>query len=313
VVVERPRDAHRGSAGQSIKRALAFSAVKQKKKKSTINLLAAARRKRRRDRLLIAAITLSSLLVLGYTLAEATTQVKVQAVVQPTVSSTPQLAGVDEIGGAEHVNIESTEASQEQPAAGESCDDLRVLVDRSHTLPPDYAPDDLAPLSDYRVPTLGNGEMLLRSEAAGHLRRMVKAAADDGEELVVASAYRSYSDQQTSYARLTSIYGTRAGEMSARPGHSQHQLGTAVDFTNGAASYEIWRYFGGTSTYSWLGDHASEYGFVLAYPRGQEEKTGYQWEPWHYRYVGTKTAERLGASGLSLQEFLAREAVLPRC
>jgi D-alanyl-D-alanine carboxypeptidase len=60
-------------------------------------------------------------------------------------------------------------------------------------------------------------------------------------------------------------------------------------------------------------DHAREYGFVLAYPSGKEAQTGYQWEPWHFRYVGVENAERLAESGLSLQEFLWREGVLPRC
>ena len=251
---------------------------------------------------------LASLLVVGFSFAEATTQVRLRAVVQPTVRPEPQVA---EIGSDSRLGVET--AAQVQPAPEESCDDLRVLVDRSHTLPPDYAPDDLVSLSEYRVPTLGGGEMLLRREAAGHLRRLVKGAAADGEELVVASAYRSYAHQQASYARLTSIYGTEAGEMSATPGHSQHQLGTAVDFTNAAAGYEIWDYFGDTSAYSWLKDHAREYGFVLAYPSGKEAETGYQWEPWHYRYVGTKNAKHLEESGLSLQEFLTREGVLPRC
>jgi zinc D-Ala-D-Ala carboxypeptidase len=278
------------------------------KKKSSINLLAAARRKRRRDRWFIGVMILASLLVVGFSIAEATTQVRLRAVVQPTVRPEPQVA---EIGSDSRLGVET--AAQVQPAPEESCDDLRVLVDRSHTLPPDYAPDDLVSLSEYRVPTLGGGEMLLRREAAGHLRRLVKDAAADGEELVVASAYRSYAHQQASYARLTSIYGTEAGEMSATPGHSQHQLGTAVDFTNAAAGYEIWDYFGDTSAYSWLKDHAREYGFVLAYPSGKEAETGYQWEPWHYRYVGTKNADRLEESGLSLQEFLTREGVLPRC
>jgi D-alanyl-D-alanine carboxypeptidase len=282
--------------------------VRLGKKKSSINLLAAARRKRRRDRWLIGVIILASLLVVGFSLAEATTQVRLRAVVQPTVRPAPQVA---EIGSDGHLDTQT--AAQVQPAPEESCDDLRVLVDRSHTLPPDYAPDDLVSLSEYRVPTLGGGEMLLRREAAGHLRRLVKDAAADGEELVVASAYRSYAHQQASYARLTSIYGTEAGEMSATPGHSQHQLGTAVDFTNAAAGYEIWDYFGDTSAYLWLKNHAREYGFVLAYPSGKEAETGYQWEPWHYRYVGTKNAERLEESGLSLQEFLTREGVLPRC
>jgi zinc D-Ala-D-Ala carboxypeptidase len=282
--------------------------VRSGERTSSINLLAAARRKRRRDRWLVGVLIVSSLLVLGYSFVEATTQVRVQPVVQPTVRPEPQVA---EIGSGERLNTEP--AAQVQPAPEESCDDLRVLVDRSHTLPPDYAPEDLVSLWDYGVPTLGGAKMLLRREAAGHLRRLVKDAAADGEELVVASAYRSYAHQRASYARLESIYGTEAGEMSATPGHSQHQLGTAVDFTNAAAGYEVWQPFGDTSAYWWLKDHAREYGFVLAYPQGKETETGYQWEPWHYRYVGTKNAERLEESGLNLQEFLTREGVLPRC
>jgi D-alanyl-D-alanine carboxypeptidase len=208
---------------------------------------------------------------------------------------------------------EDRTTSSRRPAAEESCDDLQVLVDHLHTLPPDYAPDDLVTLSKYKVPTLGGAEMLLRREAAEHLESLVADAAADGEELVVASAYRSFADQRISYRRLRSIYGRDAGEMSARPGHSQHQLGTAVDFTNTAAGYEVWDYFGETSASLWLKEHAREHGFVLAYPRSKEAKTGYQWEPWHYRYVGARNVERLEESGLSLQEFLARQGVMPGC
>jgi hypothetical protein len=116
-----------------------------------------------------------------------------------------------------------------------SCDDLGVLVDRSHPLPPDYAPRDLVALRTYGVTTLGSGELELRREAAERLRNLVSAAAADGEELVVASAYRSYADQEASHARLKDVYGPDAERMSASPGHSQHQLGTAVAFTNAAA------------------------------------------------------------------------------
>src|SRR5215210_8485500 len=118
-----------------------------------------------------------------------------------------------------------------------TCDDLGVLVDRSHSLPPDYVPTDLVPLQDYGVPTLGSE--VLRREAAEHLGRLVKDAASDGEELVVASGYRSYGEQKLSHERLMSVFGAGAGRMSATPGHSQHQLGTAVDFTNAAAAYEL--------------------------------------------------------------------------
>jgi D-alanyl-D-alanine carboxypeptidase len=307
-------DSGTGPAGQGPQGALAFYFVRSGKRKSFINLLAAAKRKRRRDRRLVVALILVSVLVLGYSFTEAK-QAKVWPVIQPTIRQGPQVAEVGEIGIDKHLNIERAKAAQvtSLPAPEESCDDLRVLVDRSHTLPPDYVPEDLVPLWAYGIPTLGSGEMLLRREAAEHLSSLVSEAAADGEELVVASAYRSYADQQASHARLASIYGTDAGEMSALPGHSQHQLGTAVDFTNAAAGYELWQPFGYTSASQWLLHHAPEHGFVLAYPYGQETETGYQWEPWHYRYVGTRNAVRLAESGLSLQEFLAREGVKPRC
>jgi D-alanyl-D-alanine carboxypeptidase len=299
--------------GQSTKDTLAFSRVRRGKKKGSINLLRPARKRRRRDRLLVGAMALASVLVLGFLFAEAEQAIKIRPVVQPTIRPSSQTADATETESEEPLNLQRMEAARAAtlPAPEESCDDLRVLVDRSHPLPPDYVPEDLVPLWIYGIPTLGGGEMLLRREVAEHLSRMVEDAAADGEELVVASAYRSYADQQASYARLTSIYGAEAGEMSASPGHSQHQLGTAVDFTNAAAGYEIWQYFGDTSASWWLRRYAPEYGFVLAYPHGKV--TGYRWEPWHYRYIGTENAERLEESGLSLQAFLLREGVLPRC
>ncbi len=180
---------------------------------------------------------LASVLVLGFLFVEAKQAIKIRPVIQPTIRPESQMADATGAESEGHLNLQRMEAAQAaaMPPPEESCDDLRVLVDRSHPLPPDYVPEDLVPLWAYGIPTLGGGEMLLRREAAEHLSSLVWDAAADGEELVVASAYRSYADQQGSYARLTSIYGTEAGEMSAYPGHSQHQLGTAVDFTNAAA------------------------------------------------------------------------------
>ena len=198
-------------------------------------------------------------------------------------------------------------------AVEESCNDARVLVDRSHSLPAHYIPRDLVSLPSYRITTLSNGEMRLRSEAAELLRDLMSAAATDGEELIVASAYRSYEDQETLHGRLKGAYGADSDLTSARPGYSQHQLGTAVDFTNAKANYQVWKPFGYTTAAQWLSSHAHEYCFVLAYPSGQEADTGYEWEPWHYRYVGVENAERITQSGLSLQEFLVREGVVPDC
>jgi D-alanyl-D-alanine carboxypeptidase len=205
----------------------------------------------------------------------------------------------------------SKEMARKPPASATSCDDLGVLVDRSHSLPPGYVPKDLVPLQDYKVPTLG-GEVLRRG-AAEHLGRLVEDAQANGEELMVASAYRSYQDQQLSHESLMGVFGADAGRMSATPGHSQHQLGTAVDFTNAAAGYQLWVPFAQTSAYRWLEHHAWEYGFVLAYPKGEADQTGYRWEPWHYRYVGVEDAKRLAKRNLNLQEYLEREGTIPHC
>jgi zinc D-Ala-D-Ala carboxypeptidase len=207
----------------------------------------------------------------------------------------------------------SKEKTRKPTGSATTCDDVSVLVDRSHFLSPDYVPKDLVPLQDYNVPTLGSDVLRLRREVAENLRHLVEGATADGEELVVASAYRSYEEQQLSHQRLMSVFGADADGMSAAPGHSQHQLGTAVDFTNAAAGYRLGLPFAQTSAYRWLEHHAWEYGFVLAYPRGEEEQTGYQWEPWHYRYVGVEDAKRLERSDLSLQEFLESAGTLPHC
>jgi zinc D-Ala-D-Ala carboxypeptidase len=260
-------------------------------------------------------MVLACVFAVGYVSVEAQ-RAEIRPVREPVTPPRPPVIDAIGAGSAERLNAEPADSRSRTtnlPSPQESCDDLRVLVDRTHALPPGYVPEDLDPLWAHGVPTLGGAEMLLRREAAGHLGRLLEEAAADGEELVVASAYRSYSHQRISHARLASIYGTGAETLSATPGHSQHQLGTAVDFTNAAAGYEVWQPFGSTSAYAWLREHAPEHGFVLAYPSGKETETGYQWEPWHYRYVGEKNARHLRESGLSLQEFLARENVLPRC
>ena len=89
---------------------------------------------------------------------------------------------------------------------------------------------------------------------------------------MVASAYRSYEEQRASHARLMSVYGADADGMSAAPGHSQHQLGTAVDFTNAAAGYQIWMPFAHDERLLVARASRLEYGFVLAYPRGKESR-----------------------------------------
>jgi zinc D-Ala-D-Ala carboxypeptidase len=218
----------------------------------------------------------------------------------------------------EPADDEPAEEKPEMPVAPppdpeRSCDDLRVLVDRQHPLPSYYGPPDLVSLTAYGVPMLQGTDLYLREEAAGQLAKLTRAAATDGEELLVASAYRSYAEQQGTYARYTAMYGEGAGSVSAPPGQSQHQLGTAVDFTNSAAGYRLWWPFGDTTASAWLVENAPDYGYVLAYPKGIEDETGYQYEPWHYRYVGKQNVRLMQQNDTSLQSFLVQQDVVPKC
>jgi zinc D-Ala-D-Ala carboxypeptidase len=253
------------------------------------------RRFRRRAEWTVAVLVLLSMLALWFLVQQA---------------GTPPVSSVEEPATREISPPQPPEASRTTGAG--RCDDPRVLVDRKHALPANYAPDDLVSLRNLGVPVLGR-DALLRREAAENLARLVASAAAAGEELAVASAYRSYEDQRASYARLVSVFGRKADKTSAPPGHSQHQLGTAVDFTNGAVGYEVVRNFGKTSASLWLDEHAHEHGFVLAYPPGKGKDTGYHWEPWHYRYVGVENARRVREGPLDLQGYLKQQGVLPRC
>ncbi len=194
-----------------------------------------------------------------------------------------------------------------------SCDDPLALVDRDRPLPRGYAPRDMVPLDPLGVRTLW-GNAVMRREAAEGLLRLTQAARAAGEDLVVASGYRSFGDQRVIHAELTGLYGEEEAErLSASPGHSEHQLGTTVDFTSREARYTVGPAFEGTSAHGWLRDHAHEYGFVQSYERGKEEETGYRAEAWHYRFIGEENARRLGGTDLSLRAFLLREGVTPRC
>lgn len=193
-----------------------------------------------------------------------------------------------------------------------SADDALVLVDREHGLPEEYEPEDLVKLSEYSVPTVKEREMRLRGEAAEALSEMIEAANAAGVELVVGSAYRSHEQQVVSYANWTAVFGESEAGLSAPPGHSEHQLGTATDLTNAAAGYELGQWFGETRASEWLRQNAARYGFIMSYPRDSRQQTGYRWEPWHYRYIGPENAARYREGDYaSPRQFLLEEGALP--
>lgn len=158
-----------------------------------------------------------------------------------------------------------------------------ILVDKDNSLSPDFIPEELVALEDFAGPLVVNREgMLLERRAAEALAEMAEAAAGEGITLDVSSAYRSYDYQKGLFDRHVAQLGMEeASRVSAQPGHSQHQLGTAVDFGSITPAY------GDTPAGRWLAGEAWRFGFSLSYPEGAEEITGYSFEPWHFRYIGT--------------------------
>ena len=158
---------------------------------------------------------------------------------------------------------------------------LFFLIDKKHTVSSSYAPKDLVSLKKNSLFDLNKAGMKIRPEAYSALNEMAQAALNDGIRLLVSSAYRSYSYQENLFNYWVSVDGLEEAEReSARPGTSQHQLGTAVDF--GSISDD----FDKTQMGQWIYKNAADYGWSLSFPKGYEDVTGYRWECWHFRYIG---------------------------
>lgn len=185
---------------------------------------------------------------------------------------------------------------QPDPAAAPSVEELRdpasptAFVNAAHPLDPvDYVPAELETVT-------GSGDRLV-PEAAAATRELVEAAALAGHPLAVESGYRSYARQSELFNSYAARYGEAyASRISATPGTSEHQLGLAVDLglTSGLCSLQAC--FGDTEAGQWIAEHADDYGFIIRYPEGSEEVTGYSYEPWHLRYLGEATAADYAAS-----------------
>ena len=164
-------------------------------------------------------------------------------------------------------------------------ENLLLLVDKAHFLPEGYAPPDLISLTaataQGRSYTISRDGLSLRAPAERALEEMARAARADGITLLASSTYRSYEYQVGVYRRNVEQMGQAAADReSARPGASQHQLGTVVDF--GSITDE----FAQTKAGRWLDENAHRFGWSLSFPQGYEDVTGYRWECWHYRYLG---------------------------
>jgi len=154
-----------------------------------------------------------------------------------------------------------------------------LIANKTYSLPEAYAP----------------GENPAAREAFNIMQADAQAA---GLSIYVASGYRDYRLQTLIYNRNSALYGqSRTDTFSARPGHSEHQTGMAFDLNTISGS------FGKSKEGEWVRDNGHRYGFIIRYPEGKEQLTGYQYEPWHIRYLGIEMATKVYESGLCLEEY----------
>ena len=181
---------------------------------------------------------------------------------------------------------------------------VEVMVNKQRKLPDGHRPDDLR-VPD--VPFSFDGEeekSHLREDAATALEELFAAAKQEELELIAASGFRSYETQKWLYNYYVERDGQeQADKFSARPGTSEHQTGLAMDVTSAAMAFSLEQSFKQTPEGAWLADHAHQFGFIIRYPEGKEDITGYSYEPWHLRFVGEEIATEIYADGLTLEEF----------
>lgn len=220
--------------------------------------------------------------------------------------TTPTLPGPSEI----MPSSSGTPSASPSPSAvfdknTRSIDDptsIWVVVNKQRPLNPiNYVPADLVP-----VPVRYVNKPMLRKVASDAVVAMFKAAAAEGAgQMQSQSAYRSYDLQVTVYNGWVRQLGkTQADRQSARPGTSEHQTGLAIDISPYPLKCALAACFGDTPQGRWLAANAYRFGFLLRYPQGKSAVTGYEYEPWHFRYIGVSLATEMHRTGITtLEEF----------
>lgn len=178
------------------------------------------------------------------------------------------------------------------PSVFTDTESVLILANKKHKLPDGYVPSDLV------TPNITMTQAsTMKQIAADAISEMAAAATEDGVTLKISSAYRSEDYQSSLYYGYVSSYGTETADtISSRPGYSDHQTGLAADFVEGDGSMNGINFnqsFEDTDSGNWLREHAHEYGFIMRYPKGKQDITGYAYEPWHFRYVGVEYATKI--------------------
>ncbi|QQS19537.1 M15 family metallopeptidase [Candidatus Saccharibacteria bacterium] len=181
---------------------------------------------------------------------------------------------------------------------------LWVLVSKAHPLAdPNYVPANLSVPDVKTRSDKSVAEQSLRSDIEPSVKNLFSAASTAGHDIMLASGFRSYALQQTYFSNYSRLYGEEsANKFSAKPGQSEHQTGLAFDISLSSRVCYLEICFGDTEAGKWLAAHSYEYGFILRYPADKTAITQYQYEPWHFRYVGYDLASALHKNNLTLDE-----------
>jgi D-alanyl-D-alanine carboxypeptidase len=226
------------------------------------------------------------------TVSEETTQEVVEETSEPqleTKEETPVEKAIEENLSQPSPTPEPTTSQWPVLLSIDEASSVTVVVNKKHKLPENYAPG-------------------LRSITSNALSQLTNAATNAGIKLKTISSYRSYSTQVSTYNKWVNQSGQAAADtFSARPGHSEHQTGLAVDVGASNGTCDLETCFGNTPEGKWVAANAQNYGFIIRYPNGKDAITGYQYEPWHLRYVGVDIAKAVVASGLTLDQYFGIE------
>ena len=175
-----------------------------------------------------------------------------------------------------------------------------MLVNKFYHLTKDYAPDDITNISN----TYAYEGNRLRKIALDAYINMYNAAKDDGIKLIINSSYREYEKQENIYEDYKNWYGeVKADKQAARPGYSEHQTGLAIDVFS--SDNQLSGTFKDSTGYKWLKDNAYKYGFIERYPENKEYLTGYEFESWHWRFVGIEAATVIQKENITFDEYYA--------
>lgn len=182
--------------------------------------------------------------------------------------------------------------------------DLLVVVNKYHAVSNNYTPKNLVTIDD-KYGTWKN--MQLKAEAYDAYVKLYNDAKAQGFDLKLCSTMRSYETQRTLYNNAVKNKGKEVANIrSAYPGRSEHHTGLAIDVTSASMGWGLKQDFADYPDGKWINEHCQEYGFIIRYPKGKTDITGYDYEPWHLRYVGVEAATYIMENGLTLEEYVGQ-------